>query len=133
MEGAHILPAHACFRLQSIASIYANLWHSTIRRRQTDTNIVFYSYFQFITKVVKSTVRILEEAIITYRNFAWFRAGMHHLNVQSKKDIAGPKLPTNYRLTVEEVHSITNDWEDDWKNLTEKYRVLLGGQIPRKK
>jgi hypothetical protein len=30
------------------------------------------------------------------------------------------ELPTNYRLTVEEVHAIINDWEDDWKNPTDK-------------
>jgi hypothetical protein len=47
-------------------AIYANSCHSTIKRRNTDTNIVFYSYFQFISKVVEATVQIFEEAIIAY-------------------------------------------------------------------
>jgi hypothetical protein len=29
-----------------------------------------------------------EEAIIAYRDVVWFRAGMHHLYVQAKKDPA---------------------------------------------
>jgi hypothetical protein len=65
-------------------------------------------------------VHIPEEVILSYQDVMHFRDGMHHLYVQAKKDLVHQELPTNYRLTVEEVHAIINDWEDDWKNPTDK-------------
>jgi hypothetical protein len=46
----------------------------------------------------------------------WFKASMHHLYVQAKKDHSRQELPINYQLTLEEVYTIINDWDDDWKN-----------------
>jgi hypothetical protein len=48
------------------------------------------------------------------------QSDMHHLYVQAKKDPARQWFPTSYQLTLEDVHLIINDWEDDWKNPTDK-------------
>jgi hypothetical protein len=120
VEGAHILPAHACFGSQPCGNSYANLWHTTIKRRQTDINATFYSYLQFIMKVVETTLRIPEEVFIAYKDVARFRADMHHLYVQGKKDPVRQELSTSYRLTLEDVHLLISDWEDEWKNLADK-------------
>jgi hypothetical protein len=45
---------------------------------------------------------------------------MHHMYVQDKKDPTQQWLPTTYRLTIEDVNLIINDWEEEWKSPPEK-------------
>jgi hypothetical protein len=40
--------------------------------------------------------------------------------MQVKKDPACQLMPTNYRLTIEDVSLIYDDWEDGWKTPAEK-------------
>jgi hypothetical protein len=35
--------------------------------------------------------------------------------IQAKRDPACQWLPTSYKLTMDDVCLIANDWEDDWK------------------
>ena len=70
--------------------------------------------------MVETTIRITEEAIIDYQDVLGCRANMNHLYVEANNDPVQQELPTDYRLTVDEVHAIINDWEDDWKNPNDK-------------
>jgi len=81
---------------------------------------------------VETTPHILEEAIVAYKDVAQFKVGMQHLYVKSKRDIAWQEFSTSYRLIVEDVHSIITDWEDDWKNPTDKLGPLEEDEDPDK-
>jgi hypothetical protein len=45
---------------------------------------------------------------------------MHHLYVQAKRDYVWHWFPTSYRLTIEDVKLIINEWEEEWKIPTDK-------------
>ena len=40
---------------------------------------------------------------------------MHHMYIQEKRDHACQFLSTNYKLTIDDVFLIFNDWEYEWK------------------
>jgi hypothetical protein len=45
----------------TLARRYTNLWHTTLKRRQIETNIVFFTYLDYITWIVTHTPHILAE------------------------------------------------------------------------
>jgi hypothetical protein len=104
----------------NLARRYANLWHTMIKRRQNDTNATFYVYLENITHLVAHTSCISTETVETYKDITHFKVGMHHMYVQAKKDPTRQWFPTSYRLTIEDVCLIVNDWEDGWKIPAEK-------------
>jgi hypothetical protein len=75
---------------------------------------------QLVTTIVETTPCISEEKVTTYKDITLFRANMHHLYVQAKKDPAWQWFPTSYRLTTEDVNLIITDWEEEWKSPAEK-------------
>jgi hypothetical protein len=62
-----------------MASRYANLWNTMIKRRKHDTNATFYVYLENIMNIVAHTLCISTEMVETYKDIASFKAEMHHM------------------------------------------------------
>jgi hypothetical protein len=52
----------------NLAVRYANLWHTTIKRRQNDSNATFFVYLENITYLVGHTPCISTEIVATYKD-----------------------------------------------------------------
>jgi hypothetical protein len=52
-----------------------------------------------------------------YKLVVHFKVGCHYMYVQAKKDPNQEWLPTQNRLTKEEIGHIMEDWDVDWKIL----------------
>jgi hypothetical protein len=79
-----------------------------------DTNVAFYIYKETIRDNIERTPCILPQVVEAYKEVAHFKAGHHHMYVQVKKDPDQQWLPTQYRLTEEEMGNIMDDWDDEW-------------------
>jgi hypothetical protein len=82
---------------------------------QLDNNVVFYIYKETIRKIIHITTCIPPQVVEAYNPVACFKAGHHHICVQAKKDPNQECMPTQYRLTKEEMGHIMEYWTDDWK------------------
>jgi hypothetical protein len=80
-----------------------------------DINISFYIYKETIRDNIKKTPCIPPEVVEAYKAVTHFKAGHNHMYVQEKKDPYQQWIPTQYRLTEEEMGHIMVDWEDEWK------------------
>jgi hypothetical protein len=73
-----------------------------------------------LQQLAETTLRIPKEGVISYKDATCIKSDMHHLYVQAKNDLARQEFPTSYRLPLEDVNLLISDWEDDWKNPTDK-------------
>jgi len=64
--------------------------------------------------------QISNEIVAPYKYISRFRAGMHHMCIQDRKDPTWQWVPMSYRLTKKDMNLIVNDREEDWKIPTER-------------
>jgi hypothetical protein len=55
-----------------LAAKYQNLWYTSNKRRQIDTNVEFFLYGERIQHCIRNTTRISQQVVDTYTLVTWF-------------------------------------------------------------
>jgi hypothetical protein len=69
-----------------LAVRYMSLWHTVHKDRHMDNNVTFYIYKETIQQCIEDMQHIPPHIVEVYKGIVWFKAGMHHIYIQVKKD-----------------------------------------------
>jgi hypothetical protein len=99
---------------------YVSLWHTAHKNKQMYNNITFYIYKETIRQCIEDTSCILPQIVEAHKEIVCFKARMHHMYVQEKRDLDQQWFSTHYRLTEKDINLIVNDWKVKWKTPVKK-------------
>lgn len=93
------------------AGFYASLWHSSIPKRQQDTNVCFVVYNMNILMGISRLPRLTKEVAAKYNHIAAFKANMHQLFIQARFDPDRKWMPLSFQMEDKEFDKEIDDWE----------------------
>jgi hypothetical protein len=79
-----------------------------------ENNVAFYIYKETIRDNIQRTLHIPPQVADAYKVAAHFKAECHHMYIHAKKGPNQQWLPTQYRLTEEDMGHIMVNWDDEW-------------------
>jgi len=93
---------------------YASLWFSTNKERQQVMNDVFACYLSVIYQEVRRTPRLSHELYNQYFPVAKFKADMHNVFIQARRDKKHNWWRFPFIVTEEDILEVVQRWPDAW-------------------
>ena len=93
---------------------YQNLWWVEEPNQQMDRDIQFLVYWEALQVVAIAIPRVSPYLTAKYQRILHFSIGPHFINIQVRWDPNKQWLPFHYKVTIEELDAIFQEWLTKW-------------------